>query len=133
MCITGTVRRSTDNKLIHCNIDTDLSIENESTKKSAVPDQIYKVAENFSSSTRRLHIIPSRSGIDNPVRLRKGWVIMSPDVMLNNFEPNLYKSEINKVGTNIPLNDEIEQLRPKSPSSTNNNHNNNNINKSDRR
>ncbi|OWB68123.1 hypothetical protein B5S33_g1988 [[Candida] boidinii] len=141
MCITGTVRRSTDNKLIHCNIDTDLSIENESTKKSAVPDQIYKVAENFSSSTRRLHIIPSRSGIDNPVRLRKGWVIMSPDVMLNNFEPNSYKSEINKVGTNIPLNDEIEQLRPKSPSSANNynnnnnnnNNNNSNNNKSDRR
>lgn len=27
MCITGTVRRSTDNYLIHCNIDTDLQIE----------------------------------------------------------------------------------------------------------
>ena len=32
MCITGTVRRSTDNHLIHCNIDTDLQIESPSDK-----------------------------------------------------------------------------------------------------
>ena len=34
MCITGTVRRSTDNHLIHCNIDTDLQIESQVTKQS---------------------------------------------------------------------------------------------------
>lgn len=32
MCITGTVRRSTDGHLIHCNIDTDMTIETQDTK-----------------------------------------------------------------------------------------------------
>ncbi|GMG31476.1 unnamed protein product [Ambrosiozyma monospora] len=115
MCITGTVRRSTDKELIHCNINTDLSIENETTKNSAVPSQIYQVAENFSSSTRRLHIIPSKTGLDHPVRARPGWVILSPDVILDNFNPIKYKQEIASIGQNIPLNDDIEMLRPKSP------------------
>lgn len=115
MCITGTVRRSTDGHLIHCNIDTDLSIEKKGTQVGAVPSHLYKVAENFSTSTRRLHIIPARTGKECPVRLRPGWVIMSPDVMLDNFAPNRYRSEIEKLGCNIPLKNEIQSLRPKSP------------------
>ncbi|KAG7880572.1 hypothetical protein KL905_002546 [Ogataea polymorpha] len=115
MCITGTVRRSSDKNLIHCNINTDLSIENASTKNSAVPAQIYQVAENFSTSTKRLHIIPSKTGLDHPVKLRPGWVILSPDVMLDNFDALKYKKEIASLGSNIPLDDEIEQLRPKTP------------------
>ncbi|CCH58292.1 hypothetical protein TBLA_0A04990 [Henningerozyma blattae CBS 6284] len=115
MCITGTVRRSSDGHLIHCNIDTDLSIETSTTRDGAVPTHLYKVAENFSTATRRLHIIPARTGKEKPVRLRPGWVIMSPDVMMNNFEPNRYKNEIAKIGNNIPLKKEIENLRPKSP------------------
>ncbi|QLL31167.1 hypothetical protein HG536_0B00280 [Torulaspora globosa] len=115
MCITGTVRRSTDGHLIHCNIDTDLSIEEKGARDGAVPSHLYRVAENFSTSTRRLHIIPARTGTENPVRLRPGWVIMSPDIMLDNFVPARYKSEIDKLGYNIPLKNEIQQLRPKSP------------------
>ncbi|QLQ78680.1 hypothetical protein HG537_0B00300 [Torulaspora globosa] len=115
MCITGTVRRSTDGHLIHCNIDTDLSIEKNGARDGAVPSHLYRVAENFSTSTRRLHIIPARTGTENPVRLRPGWVIMSPDIMLDNFVPARYKSEIEKLGCNIPLKNEIQQLRPKSP------------------
>ncbi|KAH3668833.1 hypothetical protein OGAPHI_002588 [Ogataea philodendri] len=115
MCITGTVRRSSDKNLIHCNINTDLSIENETTRNSAVPSQIYQVAENFSTSTKRLHIIPSKTGLDHPVKLRPGWVILSPDVLLDNFDPNKYKQEISVLGPNIPLDNEIEQLRPKTP------------------
>ncbi|CCC68988.1 hypothetical protein NCAS_0B09040 [Naumovozyma castellii] len=115
MCITGTVRRSTDGHLIHCNVDTDLQIETQNTRNGAVPSHLYKVAENFSTATRRLHIIPARTGWETPVRLRPGWVIMSPDVMLDNFSPNRYKNEISNIGTNIPLKNEIEALRPKSP------------------
>ncbi|CCD22181.1 Kar4p NDAI_0A00210 [Naumovozyma dairenensis CBS 421] len=115
MCITGTVRRSTDGHLIHCNVDTDLNIETEKTRNGAVPSHLYRVAENFSTATRRLHIIPARTGWETPVRLRPGWVIMSPDVMLNNFDPAKYKKEISRLGCNIPLKNEIETLRPKSP------------------
>lgn len=115
MCITGTVRRSTDGHLIHCNVDTDLSIETNETENGAVPSHLYKIAENFSTATRRLHIIPARTGFETPVRLRPGWVVMSPDVMMNNFTPKKYKNEISNIGYNVPLKNEIEMLRPKSP------------------
>lgn len=115
MCITGTVRRSTDKDLIHCNVNTDLSLENSSTGNSAVPSQIYKVVENFSSSTRRLHIIPTSTGLKKHVKIRPGWVIVSPDVILDNFDPERYKRDIESIGSKIPYNEEIEQLRPKTP------------------
>lgn len=115
MCITGTVRRSTDKELIHCNINTDFAVENQSTGNSAVPNQIYEVAENFSNSTRRLHIIPTSTGLDHPVKMRPGWVIVSPDVILDNFNPERYEKELGAVGQRIPLTNDIEQLRPKTP------------------
>lgn len=124
MCITGTVRRSTDNHLIHCNVDTDLQIESPLSKPNAVPDSIYKVAENFSNSSRRLHIVPSKTGYNIPVRLRPGWVIMSPDSLLDNFTPAAYEKELRsklKVQSGstgqylVPQSEEIEDLRPKSP------------------
>ena len=115
MCITGTVRRSTDGHLIHCNVDIDISIETEETRRGAVPSELYKVAENFSTATRRLHIIPARTGYNTPVRARPGWVIMSPDIMLDNFSPNRYKNQITKLGYNLPPSEEIESLRPRTP------------------
>ncbi|SCU96354.1 LADA_0H00474g1_1 [Lachancea dasiensis] len=115
MCITGTVRRATDGHLIHCNVDTDLALETNDQQHSAVPAHLYKIAENFSTATRRLHIIPARTGTEMPVRVRPGWVIMSPDVMLNNFECARYLAEISKIGTHLPAKNDIESLRPKSP------------------
>lgn len=137
MCITGTVRRSTDNDLIHCNVDTDLQIETKSRApeehNDAVPKTFYKVAENFSNSTRRLHIVPCNSGYRHPVRVRPGWVVMLPDVMLDNFDPATYEQELHsksliKYKTTslnghqkqvpqylVAQTSEIEALRPKSP------------------
>lgn len=129
MCITGTVRRLTDNHLIHCNVDTDLQIQTPQSANegpSAVPDAMYKIAENFSNSNRRLHIIPSRIGYNVPVRPRKGWVIMLPDIILDNFDPVVFqnesyeKSKVNYVKNMqpqflVPQSSEIEELRPKSP------------------
>lgn len=137
MCITGTVRRSTDNDLIHCNVDTDLQIERKSIStehhNDAVPETFYKVAENFSNSNRRLHIIPCRTGYKHPVRTRPGWVVMLPDIMLDNFNPLAYQQELHKKSImkykNASVNghqkqvpqylvgqtSEIESLRPKSP------------------
>lgn len=136
MCITGTVRRSSDADLIHCNVDTDLQMMHSNSKtefNNAVPPQIYKVAENFSNSNRRLHIIPCKTGYSLPVRLRKGWVIVLPDVLVDNFDPVEYSSQLlDKLavkhrnvssGTSqrhvtqylVPQTPEIENLRPKSP------------------
>lgn len=135
MCITGTVRRSSDNHLIHCNVDTDLQIESPTKQGTfnAVPEAIYRVAENFSNSNRRLHLIPSKLGENAHIKLRPGWVIMGPDVLINNFSPSKYQEELyaksmikykesnnagyNKVLTQflVPQTNEIEDLRPKSP------------------
>lgn len=115
MCITGTVRRATDGHLIHCNIDTDLAIETKNNKVGPIPSQLYKVTENFSTATRRLHIIPARTGSETPIRMRHGWVIMGPDVLLDNFDANEYKSEIERVGSNLPKESTVETLRPKFP------------------
>ncbi|KAM9901015.1 hypothetical protein OXX79_004787 [Metschnikowia pulcherrima] len=137
MCITGTVRRSTDSDLIHCNIDTDLQMDSKSPGdegyNNAVPEAIYRVAENFSNSNRRLHIIPCKTGYRLPVKIRKGWVIMSPDVLVDNFDPVSYEMQLHSnslvkykaINTNgnskqvpqylVPQTSEIEALRPKSP------------------
>lgn len=137
MCITGTVRRSTDADLIHCNVDTDLQMVRNNPSKgecnNAVPSQIYKVAENFSNHNRRLHIVPCKTGYKLPVRLRKGWVIVLPDVLVDNFDPVEYETQLreklmtknksmNSGGNQrhvtqylVPQSNEIENLRPKSP------------------
>lgn len=127
MCITGTVRRSSDLHLIHCNIDTDLQFETTQSRVSnVVPDAIYRVAENFSNSNRRLHIVPFDCGYNFPVKTRPGWVVMSPDVLLNNFDPVKYEKELheksvinyknNQIQYLVGSHSEIEELRPKSPS-----------------
>jgi len=131
MCITGTVRRSTDAHLIHCNVDTDLQIESPVAvnRKNVVPDAMYRVVENFSNLSRRLHIIPSHIGFNCLLKLRPGWVIMGPDVMIDNFNQEEYEKELfekslinyklansgNSIQYLVPQTDEIEQLRPKSP------------------
>lgn len=130
MCITGTVRRRDHHHLIHCNVDTDLQIEL-TFEGGCVPEAIYKLIENFSNSTRRLHIIPTPVGSDRHVKMRRGWVMMGPDVMLDNFTSTTYLKEIKKhsqvkeagatTGSGkqtyflVPMTPEIETLRPKSP------------------
>lgn len=126
MCITGTVRRSTDQHLIHCNVDTDLKFEPfKGSNSNVVPDEMYRIAENFSNMNRRLHIIPGKIGYNYPIRSRPGWVIMSPDILLHNFLPIKYESDLhskslinyknNQVQYLIGQTAEIEDLRPKSP------------------
>ena len=141
MCITGTVRRSIDNHLIHCNIDTDLQIESQVTKQSKVDIQCcsrsyIQSCRKLFQLNRRLHLVPSKLGYSTPIRLRAGWVIMGPDVLINNFDPVKYNEELyaksmikykpnNGIAANtntttttqflVPQTNEIEDLRPKSP------------------
>lgn len=115
MGLKGTLRRSEDTDLINCNVDTDVILESEAERPNVIPEAMYKIVENFSLMSRRLHIIPAHAPLEKPVRLRPGWVIMSPDVFLDNFDPNLLPTEYSSTGYRIPVDAEIDNLRPKTP------------------
>jgi mRNA m6A methyltransferase non-catalytic subunit len=115
MGLKGTLRRSDDTELINCNVDTDVILESEMERPNVIPEAMYKIVENFSLMSRRLHIIPACAPLEKPVRLRKGWVIMSPDVFLDNFEPSRFQSENSTYGYRVPVDAEIDNLRPKTP------------------
>ena len=84
-----------------------------------IPDNIYKVIENFSLMSRRLHILPgttrNSSAPSLPTRSRPGWVIVGPDCLVNNFNIDDYVREVKIVGTRVPIDPEIDSLRPKTP------------------
>lgn len=115
MGLKGTLRRSEDSDLINCNIDTDTVLESPGDRPNVVPENIYKVVENFSLMSRRLHIVPGSAGSALPVRPRPGWVIASPDCLMNNFTVGNYMAEIKSLGTRVPIDPEIDSLRPRTP------------------
>ncbi|KAA8914784.1 hypothetical protein TRICI_002818 [Trichomonascus ciferrii] len=126
MGLKGTLRRSEDSDLINCNIDTDVILETSAERPNVVPEAIYHTIENFALMNRRIHIIPSYSTFEKPVRPRPGWVIMSPDILLDNFDPQSYTHQANSLGYRVPVDPEIDSLRPKTPPKMKrNNHNNN--------
>lgn len=115
MGLKGTLRRSDDTDLINCNVDTDV-IFNYEERNNVIPEKIYSIIENFSLMNRRLHIIPGLTSFGSPTRIRPGWVICSPDVMLDNYQPHIYAAERAKhAGHRIPVHPEIDSLRPKTP------------------
>jgi N6-adenosine-specific RNA methylase IME4 len=114
MGLKGTLRRSEDSDLINCNVDTDVILEIPQ-RANVVPEQVYDIVENFSLMSRRLHIIPGYSSIDKPVRVRPGWVVVSPDVLLDNFDPSAYMAHSKTPGFRVPVDSEIDGLRPKTP------------------
>ncbi|KAK9473026.1 MT-A70-domain-containing protein [Dipodascopsis tothii] len=114
MGIRGTVRRSVDTNVIHCNIDTDVIIEH-GNSLAAVPETIYTVIENFALSNRRLHIIPNYLPKTSYVSGRPGWTIVSPDVIGSNFSVEQYFAYTKRFGDRLQENLDIENLRPKSP------------------
>lgn len=110
--LKGTLRRSEDNTLINCNVDTDVIIEKEHTLPGIVPLELYSVIENFTSMARRVHIVPGYSSLDKPVRLKPGWVVVSPDILLDNFKVKSYNARNPR---KAPFHKEIDELRPKTP------------------
>lgn len=117
--LKGTLRRSEDTDLINCNIDTDTVLESPTDCPNVIPDNVYKVIENFSLMSRRLHILPgttrNSSAPSLPTRSRPGWVIVGPDCLVNNFNIDDYVREVKIVGTRVPIDPEIDSLRPKTP------------------
>lgn len=116
MGLKGTLRRSEDADLINCNIDTDTVLESPSDRPNVIPENIYRVIENFALMSRRLHILPGTAAHKNlPVRPRPGWVIVGPDCLVDDFASDEYLEEISRIGTRVPVNQEIEILRPRTP------------------
>ncbi|GAA5892708.1 hypothetical protein JCM8208_005890 [Rhodotorula glutinis] len=69
MGIRGTVRRSTDSFLVHCNVDTDVIVwEGDPLDPDLKPPELQSLIENFCLGTRRLHLYGS------PHALRRGWL-----------------------------------------------------------
>ncbi|GAC72489.1 predicted N6-adenine methylase involved in transcription regulation [Moesziomyces antarcticus T-34] len=67
MGIRGTVRRSTDVRFVHCNIDTDVILSSERDMQCK-PEELYQLIENFCLGTRRLELFGRNRN------LRRGWL-----------------------------------------------------------
>lgn len=82
MGIRGTVRRSTDTRFVHCNIDTDVilwsgekTLNHSNTIDSRrKPPEMMNLAENFCLGTRRLELFGGNRN------LRRGWLTIGSDV-----------------------------------------------------
>lgn len=127
MGLKGTLRRSDDNDLINCNVNTDCIIEPSEETPQIIPHQFYSIIENFSLMSRRIHIVPGYAPEKLPVLQRPGWVIVSPDAPENNFTPQAYISEMKRLGARVPVDPVIDSLRPRTPTKAKRliNHNNN--------
>ncbi|KAI5478691.1 methyltransferase like 14, transcription regulator [Pseudohyphozyma bogoriensis] len=69
MGIRGTVRRSTDANIVHCNVDTDVMVwEGDPADPDLKPPELHSLIENFCQGTRRLHLFGSKAA------LRRGWL-----------------------------------------------------------
>ncbi|CAG5132508.1 unnamed protein product [Candidula unifasciata] len=116
MGIRGTVKRSTDGDFIHANVDIDLIIEEQpeyGTKDK--PVEIFHIIEHFCLGRRRLHLF----GRDSTIR--PGWLTVGPELTSSNFDAEVYASlfEAKPDDYLTGCSDEIERLRPKSPTPKN--------------
>lgn len=145
MGIRGTVRRSTDTRFVHCNVDTDVMLWEDTGGTSTsspwsqthlltpdpdgphFPPYLYTLIESFCLGTRRLHLNPASASTTSPpsAPVRRGWVTASPhpppaDALP--FDPAAYPMMLppKQDGRDIlPFDPEIDNLRPKSPTRAN--------------
>ncbi|TPX45696.1 hypothetical protein SeMB42_g03905 [Synchytrium endobioticum] len=112
MGIRGTVRRSTDGHLVHCNIDTDVIIAEEPPNGStAKPEEMYHLIEHFCLGRRRIELF----GEDR--NLRSGWLTVGCDLSISDFDPAMYWSQFEGPdGHLVGVSQDVELLRPKSKS-----------------
>lgn len=110
MGIKGTVKRSTDGDFIHANVDIDLIIEEEKEYGSKEkPVEIFHMVEHFCLGRRRLHLF----GRDDTIR--PGWLTLGDELTSSNYDRDLYSSYFNQTNLTTGCTEEIERLRPKSP------------------
>ncbi|XP_062611864.1 N6-adenosine-methyltransferase non-catalytic subunit-like [Saccostrea cucullata] len=116
MGIKGTVKRSTDGDFIHANVDIDLIIEEDFEYGSkSKPVEIFHIMEHFCLGRRRLHVF----GRDDTIRA--GWLTLGPELTSTNFDALVYSGYFNKNPNDYltGCSEEIERLRPKSPTPKN--------------
>ncbi|BFZ57866.1 hypothetical protein PYCC9005_004921 [Savitreella phatthalungensis] len=109
MGIRGTVRRSTDGHIIHCNVDSDVIISEELNESGhhQKPEELYTVIENFCLGKRRLEVFGDRP--------RRGWITVGRKIRSSNYLPLLYESLWqNPASSLLPFDAQIDALRPKS-------------------
>jgi N6-adenosine-specific RNA methylase IME4 len=152
MGIRGTVRRSTDTRFVHCNIDTDVIVwpgEKRHSNSKVIdtrskPPEMMDLAENFCLGTRRLELFgrnrnlrrgwltvglevgPQSSDWDNAQKGRNACAAVShrPCTPLP-YDKASYDAHfgVDRAGCTlaerinlVPFHEEIDQLRPRSPS-----------------
>ena len=115
MGIKGTVKRSTDGDFIHANVDIDLIIEEDQTYGSKdKPVEIFHIVEHFCLGRRRLHIFARDSTI------RPGWLSLGNELTSSNYDRDIYLGHFQtEESLTTGCSEEIERLRPKSPSPKN--------------
>ncbi|XP_059168353.1 N6-adenosine-methyltransferase non-catalytic subunit-like isoform X2 [Physella acuta] len=116
MGIKGTVKRSTDGDFIHANVDIDLIIEEGPDYGSKdKPVEIFHIIEHFCLGKRRLHLFGRESTI------RPGWLTVGPSLPSSNFDAETYRGyyEAQADAYLTGCSEEIERLRPKSPTPKN--------------
>jgi N6-adenosine-specific RNA methylase IME4 len=81
MGIRGTIRRSDDSHLVHCNVDLDVICwEGDPDDPLMKPPELFTLIENFCLGTRRVELFGTRKS------LRRGWLTVGPDVQPFNVD-----------------------------------------------
>ncbi|OCH88940.1 MT-A70-domain-containing protein [Obba rivulosa] len=135
MGIRGTVRRSTDSWFVHCNVDTDVMIwEGHPSDPTLKPPEMYTLIENFCLGLRRLEIFgraqTARRGWVTALaegeedRIEEGMVLddadgADPHQGAMKWDREAWEARIKELANGgkavVPMTQEIDALRPKSP------------------
>lgn len=114
MAMKGDFMPLVDRDLIACGADSDIIIENGQEPDNIVPEQIYMMIENFCLLSRRIHIVPGEVSAhvkqQFPIVPRPGWVMMSPDVLEDNFTAQEYVSDMEQRGNAVIIDIAIDNL-----------------------
>jgi len=124
--IKGAVKRGIDGHFIHANIDTDVIVSEEPLFGSLEkPQELYRIIERFCLGRKRIELF----GEDH--NIRPGWVTLGKSLSSSNLDIGSYNSffegelcypEVQgyKGGRYVGCTQEIESLRPRSPTRNNN-------------
>jgi len=124
--IKGAVKRGVDGHFIHANIDTDVIVSEEPPFGSnEKPQELYRIIERFCLGRKRIELF----GEDH--NIRPGWLTLGKGLSSSNldidayntfFEGELCYPEVQgfQGGRYVGCTQEIESLRPRSPSRNNN-------------
>ena len=117
MGMKGTVRRNIDNHFINSNIDTDV-IVTDLDYQVDYPLEIFHLIERLCLGRRRLFLKFKWQSVESFQGLN-GWLTISEDTDQNVLDLKTYESYFVKNGKQdryLGTTEEIESLRPKSPS-----------------